>query len=274
MGEIIVDPRQGSGEFAKLFERFSIKVYEEYLDSADFAFVGSGPTGDVTIGVERKALADFLSCMDDNRFVGFQLDKLLKSYNYVVMVIEGAYRPDDKGFIEVLWQLPGKDLYIWKKLYSGKKTVLYSQLAAHLNTLRLKAGTPNAGFLVMQTSDKLHTTHEVAHLYRWFQKPWEEHQSHIGFYDPASVFRAKSSFERRVVMQLDGVGYDRSKIIEDAFPGVKDVTSSMEQIMLATEKDWASIEGIGKTTAEKIYRQLHGRNEPKEPKKTRKKKDA
>lgn len=270
---IHVDNRAGSGEFAKLFERFSIPVSLELMSFGDFAFVGSAPDGDCSIGIERKALADFLACCDDSRFTGHQLPGLLSDYHYVVLIIEGTYRPDENGFIEVLWQLPGKDLFIWKKLYSGKKTVLFSQLEGHINTLRLKAGTPNAGFLVVNTTSKLHTTHVVAHLYRWFQKPWEEHRSHIGFFDPASVFRSKSSFERLLAMQLPGVGADRSKLIEDAFPGVKDIISPLEQMMAATEKDWASIDGIGGVTAKKIFHTLHQRNEVKEPKKARKKKE-
>ena len=124
----------------------------------------------------------------------------------------------------------------------------------------------------MNTTDALHTTWVVANLYRWFSKPWAEHQSHIGFYDPASLFRGKSSFEMRVAMQLDKVGVDRANSIVKAFPGMDGMVSPLEQMMTATEKDWESVDGIGPTGAKNIYRQLHGRNEVKEPKKIRKKK--
>lgn len=279
---ITIDPRRGSGEFARLFGGFSIPIYLEALDSADYAFSGNGPYGDVSVGVERKALADFLACMNDERFTGFQLEKLLKDYHYTFVVIEGVYRPSIDGFIEVCQ--PVKDRFrnesdkvmTWRPLYEGSKgrRTLYSQLEGHINTLRLKAGTPNAGFLVVNTTDALHTTWAVANLYRWFSKPWQEHQSHIGFYDPASLFRGKSSFEMRLAMQIDGIGVDRANLISKAFPGVEGVTSPLEQMMAATEKDWNAVDGIGKLGAERIYRQLHGRNEVKEPKKTKKKKDA
>lgn len=271
---LIVDPRVGSGELGRSFAKFSIPVEEEHLNFGDFAFVGCGPSGDVSIGIERKAIADFLTCMNDSRFVGHQLPGLLNDYHYTVMILEGIYRPDIEGFIETAVPSPRRDdISFWRRVKHGSKYVLFSQLSAHLNTLRLKAGTPNAGFLVMQTADQLHTVHEIAQLYRWFQKPWEEHRSHIGFYDPVSMFRASSSFERRCFMQLDGIGFERSGVIEAKFAGVNGI-STLEQAMAATEKDWASIDGIGKLSAEKIFRQLHGRNEPKEPKKTRRKKDA
>lgn len=278
---ITIDPRRGSGEFARLFGGFSIPIYLEYLNSADYAFSGNGPSGDISIGVERKALADFMTCMNDERFTGVQLDNLLKEYHYTFVVIEGVYRPSIDGFIEVC--KPIKDRFgnenekimSWRPLYEGskKRPTLYAQLEGHINTLRLKAGMSNAGFLVANTTDALHTTWMVANLYRWFNKPWIEHQSHIGFYDPASLFRGKSSFEMRLSMQFDGVGIDRANMISKAFPGIDTVTSPLEQMMAATEKDWAQVEGIGKTTAEKIYRQLHGRNEVKEPKKAKKKKE-
>lgn len=276
---ITIDPRRGSGELARLFGSFSIPVYVEQLDSADFAFGGNGPNGDISIGVERKALADFLTCMSDERFTGFQLEKLLTTYHYTFVVIEGTYRPSVDGFIDIC--VPIKDRFgnenekmmCWKSLYEGsKKRTLYSQLEGHVNTLRLKAGTPNAGFMVVNTTDARHTAGMVAHLYRWFDKPWAEHLSHIGFYDPASLFRGKSSFEMRVAMQIEKVGVDRAGSIVKAFPGVNGTESPLEQMMAATEKDWENVEGIGPTGAKNIYRQLHGRNEVKEPKKAKKKK--
>lgn len=275
---ITVDSRRGSGELVKYFHK--IEVVVDYLDFGDFLFCGSGPDGDVAVGVERKALGDFLTCMDDERFTGYQLENLLKSYNYTFVIIEGIYRPSIDGYIDVC--LPTRDrfgnesndFYKWRRLYRGKRAPLYSQLEGHINTLRLKAGTPNAGLCIVQTTDPFHTAQCITSLYDWFSKPWSEHRSHIGFYDPASVFRAESSFERRMLMQLDGIGYERSGLIEAKFPGQRDpdIVSPMEQIMAATEKDWASIDGIGPASADKIHRILHWRNTPKPEKKTRKKK--
>lgn len=74
-------------------------------------------------------------------------------------------------------------------------------------------------------------------------------------------------------MQLDGVGYERSKAVEDKFPG-NGVVSGMEQMMAASEKDWMSIDGIGKLSAQRIFRQLHGRNEIIEKRRKGKKGDS
>jgi ERCC4-type nuclease len=278
---VIVDPRRGSKELAKFFGN-SVELCEEYLDFGDFFFAGNGPVGDVAVGVERKALGDFLTCMDDERFTGYQLPNLLKSYNYTFVIIEGIYRPTADGYIDVC--LPTRDRFgnessdyaKWRRLYRGKRAPLYSQLEGHLNTLRLKAGTPNAGFVVIQTTDSFHTAQSITALYNWFAKPWEEHRSHIGFYDPATIFRAESSFERRCFMQFEGIGYEKSGLIEVKFPGQREpeAVSPMEQIMAASEKELATIDGIGKASAERIYRTLHWRNEPKPEKKTRKAKSS
>ena len=276
---IIVDPRKGSGELVRYFPN-TVEVITDHLDFGDFFLVGNGPEGDVTVGIERKALGDFLTCMDDERFTGFQLENLLKTYNYTFVVIEGIYRPSFDGYIDIC--LPthdrfgnaSNDYYKWRRLYRGKKAPLYSQLEGHINTLRLKAGRPNAGFMVVQTTDPFHTAQCITSLYNWFSKSWADHRSHLGFFDPARIFHAESSFERRCFMQFEGVGYDRSGAIEAKFPGQREpeVVSPLEQIMAATEKDLATIDGVGKASAERIFRTLHWRNELKPEKKMRKRK--
>ena len=256
---LVVDPRRGSGEFAKLFSSFSIETITEYLTFADFAFAGNGPDGiDYSIGIERKALSDWLSCMHDERYIGYQLDGMLKEYHFSILIIEGVYRPDRDGYIEELvpvWDrqrnCPSTEIFRWKRIYTGKKLVLFSAFAGHIDTLRFKAGTPNAGFLIAQTSSKLHTTYEVACLYRWFQRPYADHRSHIGFHDPAAVLRSKSSLVRRCAMQISGIGYERSATVEAAFPSVM-------AMALSNEEDWSKLEGIGKKSAARIIHELRG----------------
>lgn len=253
---IIVDGRRGSGEFASLFTSYSIETVTEHLAFGDFAFSGTSFNGDCSVGVERKALGDFLTCMNDSRFVGHQLPGLLENYHYSVLLIEGTFRPDKEGYIEELtpiWQhgKPSERFAQWKRLHQGRKAVLFSTVSGHLNTLRLKAGAPNAGFLVMQTADKMSTTFEVAALYNWFQKPWDLHRSHVGYHDPAAVLGIKSTLLRRIAMQLPSIGYERSATVESAFKSVQDMVNS-------NEESWSCLEGIGKPTATKIVKALRG----------------
>lgn len=221
---IWIDPRRGSGELKPLFSSFSIPTELEYLDSADFFLCGRGVDKDnrpqeVAIGIERKAMGDFLDCMDDARFVGYQMDKMLSTYNFPIICLEGTYRPSDDGYIEELYEIhrDGKplDIFKWRKVYRGRKTVLFSALSGHLNTLRLRAG-----LYIVETSNKLHTAWFVANLYKWFNdKSWDEHRSHLRIYDPASTLGGKSSFIRKFAMQIPGIGYDKSALVEQAFPG-------------------------------------------------------
>jgi ERCC4-type nuclease len=248
-----IDPRKGSGELRHLFTSFSVPVIDdEYLDCGDFCFDGRGidKNGNpdiVMVGVERKALADLIQCMDDARFVGFQLPKMLDTYHFPFLLIEGIWKPDSEGYVEQL--VPSRDgkVYFRQRVYRGRKTVLYSALCNHINTMMMKTR-----LRVIQTADKEATVDAIANLYKWFNdKEWDQHRSHLRDYDPANVLGIKSSLVRRVAIQLPGVGTERSATVDKAFKSVQALANS-------NEENWSCLEGIGKATAQKIIRALRG----------------
>lgn len=251
---IFIDPRAGSGELRPLFSSFAIPIVDnELLECADFMFLGrcvdkQGNPEEVAIGVERKALLDLLACLDDARFVGEQMPKMLASYRFSFLFIEGIWRADAEGFVEVMKPI-NKDqtLYKWQRLHRGTKPVFFGDVSNHLSTLRMKTGLE-----VVETADKMATAWTIAYLYKWFNdKSWDEHRSHLRTYDPASVLRMSSSVMRRVAMQLSGIGHDKSLVVERSFP-------SIHAMCEATEKEWMKVDGIGKIGAKKIVRELNG----------------
>jgi len=88
-----------------------------------------------------------------------------------------------------------------------------------------------------------------------FNKPWDRHQAHLAIHTPEPyVHIEKASTVRRVAYSLQGCGWVLSGEIEKVFPTV-------EGMVAATQKQWESVDGIGKVLAKKIWRQLHGRDE-------------
>ena len=77
---ILIDSRIGSVEFEKQLPKDIAQVTQ--LEYADFMFNGLGPNNEIwSIGVERKAIGDLISCMFDNRFTGHQLPGLQNEYD-------------------------------------------------------------------------------------------------------------------------------------------------------------------------------------------------
>lgn len=241
---LIIDDRVGSKEFLSIMSSHSVPCTLEHLEFGDFAFVGRGPKQqDWSVGIERKALSDFLQCLHDHRFVGYQLPGMLSTYHSSFLIVEGVYRPDSNGYMETISWSGG-----WVRIQLGKKPILYSAFSNSLNTLRLRSGIQ-----VIQTNSKIHTAFEVASLYRWFSdKEWEEHRSHLADYDPASVLNIKTPFSRRVAIQLEGIGAKKAARVEDEFHG------SVWEMANADSKRWQRIEGVGKTIADRIVTEFKG----------------
>ena len=93
-------PREGSKQLYKAIRRSSARagvamdVHLETLNSADAAFAGNGPDGDVLIGIELKKPADCMACKVDGRFSGHQLLQMAEDYDVCELLVEGIFRPE------------------------------------------------------------------------------------------------------------------------------------------------------------------------------------
>lgn len=232
----LIDDRVGSAEFFEPLKRMGVRVRSQRLPCADIAWSGYGPSGNVSVGVERKKLSEILACFGDSRFVSRQLPQLVQSYDVVWLLIEGVYGVERDGSLST------------GRMFGPRRTHSYEQVMGFLLTLQQKAGvriTRTASFT--ESVWWLHTT------YRWWQKPWEKHQSAYALdtvrmpYD--TTIAQAPNLIRLTAAQLPGIGWQRSELVAKHFTSVREMCD-------AGWREWAKVDGIGEATARRIVAAL------------------
>lgn len=240
---IRVDSRVGSKELVRYFP--STCSYELcQLPSADFAFEGDGPNQSrLQIGIERKTIPDLIQSIQSKRLVGYQIPNLVRDFSRVYLLVEGIWRPNkDSGIIELFngssWNSPFGSAMMAKDV----KAFLYT-LQELCNVRLLMCSCPD---------DSVKT---VIGLFNWWNKPYEEHQSHTSIhmdYIEGTILSRPTTL-MRVAAQLPGIGSKKAKAVSKHF-------SSILEMSVASEQDWMQVEGIGKATAAKLVKVIQGDN--------------
>jgi ERCC4-type nuclease len=241
---ILVDDRAGSRELAPLLPKAKTQLTR--LDFGDVMFLGSGPQGDVVIGIEHKTVGDVLSCIMDGRFAAHQLPGLKDSYHYSYLMVEGRTRQDKHGLL--WWFHEAKRKWIQPQGGSQRKPLSMEAWDQWLNSMAIQGG-----ITVIHTETKKQSAARIKTLARWWAKSWDKHSS-LKVFNEASRITApltKVSTRRLIAAQLPGVGWERSAAISRHFPTVLDMC-------LATPKDWEAIPGVGKKLAQSITEELNG----------------
>ena len=196
---ILVDARVGSGELLKDLKGQGVDAQLSDLPFGDFEFLGNGPGGGpVFVGLERKTISDFINSVWSGRFHGHQLPGMVARYTYSWLILEGVWRPSPQGgVVEVYRQ--GQ----WGALALGGKPILYRELEGLLISLEV-----NCGIRVRQTSGKTGTCVFLAALYRWWQKSFEQHKSHLRFVEvaPDVAMLTKPNLVRRWAKDVRAAG--------------------------------------------------------------------
>ena len=253
---ITIDPRAGSAQLEPLLRRRGVPVELGRLEFGDVAFCGTGPRGvPLTVTAEVKVLGDLLACIQDSRFSGHQLPGMLQTYDEVWLLVIGIFRARARdGVLEYQVQR-GKSEGYWKDASHGRRrSFLWHDLQMWLHTL-----THKAGVRVAIVDDYEMAANWVQVLHSWWTRGWDEHESHLAVYDSMRgelfdrALLVRPSISRMIAAQLPNVGRTRSAAVAARFKSVADMVS-------ASETDWASIDGIGKLSAQKIVRALHGGN--------------
>lgn len=238
---IYIDPRVGSKELLPLFPKNMACLSR--LQFADAAFLGRGPDDvPVYIGIERKRILDLLDSMCTGRLSGYQIPGLLSSYTTVYLVIEGIWRPNPKsGLLE---KIAGRGE--WKPIKLGQRTFMAREIYNYLNTMALFQGV-----YIWFTSNGRQTAILIQSLYHWWNdKPFSAHSSHEKVHTPAVKLRVrKRNIVEKIASELPGIGYEKSRLVGEKF-------STVLEMVLANEKDWKSIPGIGKTLSQRIVKLL------------------
>ena len=243
---ILVDERVGSKDLLEPLRDAHLPAYEMKLDFGDVAFEGNGPDGPLMVGIERKKVRDLIDSMRSGRLAGHQLIGLLHDYQVNYLVVEGSCRPGpNTGVLEV--PVRGG----WEPLRLGTTGFPYSELEGFLLGLENRAGVK-----VRWTYNRAQTVSLIQTMWTWWGVPWDSHRSLNIVYNPAppTVEFLKPTLERKVAVQLDGIGWEKSKQVAERF-------SSVAAMVGASEKEWMEIDGIGKTLAKRIVRALNGQKE-------------
>jgi ERCC4-type nuclease len=237
---ITIDDREKDSQFINSMTHGTFEFAR--LEFADASFIGNGENEEpVLVGIERKALSDLLNSITSGRFAGHQLPGLLNSYGVVYLLIEGMYRPGKDG---LLYHREGKD---WVPISYGRKW-MYADLEAWLTTVEEKANVR-----LRRAPGPSETAAIIQALHRWWtNKEFSEHRSHLTMHKPRdTALLRKASLVRVIAAELPGIGWTRSENVAKRFHTVAEMVS-------ADEREWNSIEGIGKETANKVVHAIYG----------------
>ena len=244
---LLVDPRAGSCNLHPQLMARGLPSALAPLEYGDCSFLGYGPTGMTTIGIEYKRTTDALACMTDGRLAGHQLPGMLQTYQHCWLLIEGITRCGIGNGSEGVLQVQGWPEG-WKDYRQGSRFVMWRDYQHWLMSLQQQAGV-----LVAHTANLRESAAWVAALYSWWQKPWHEHKSVGAIYVPpirdtggplASVIHGKPSLSRLWALSLPGIGDERSKTVALAFPTALELAT-------ATEARWQI--AVGQATGSQVY---------------------
>lgn len=237
-----IDDRIGAVELAPYLPKNLTKVRR--LQYADVCWLGNGPDGPIPIGVERKRIGDLISSMEDGRLSGHQLVGMQTRYQVLYLLVEGLWRGDPKtGVLQVFKQRK------WVPLKHGTRRYMLRDIANYLSTLTILCGIH-----VWKSSTIEMSAQWLLATYKWWQKEWKEHKSHLRFATAltpgTAVSLKKPGLVRRIAKELPGVGWERAAELEKHFPTVMD-------LLMADEGDLRQVAGIGKGLAAQITDALH-----------------
>lgn len=241
---ILVDNRRGSKELNPLLHSTSKLTTLQY---GDVAFMGKWAEGKpASVGIERKAISDLASSIASGRLSGHQLRGMLNKYTHTWVLVEGIWKIRESDGVLVIYR-GGK----WIPLKFGQRTFYGSNITKYLINLQC---TCNVN--IWQTADKKQSAMWIDHMYKWWQKNWEDHTAHMAFHnitfnEPVQLIQPK--LVSRVAKEIPGVGLKRGLTIGKYF-------NSVLRFILATPEQLQQVPGIGKGIAKNIYDSIRKEN--------------
>lgn len=250
---VLVDDRVGSKELVPIFNKAGIATKLCRLDSADFAFEGQGPLsgpwsggeaehGPFMLGFERKTVPDYIESLQKGRVIE-QLARMQKAYARCYVIIEGPTRNNHQtGMVEYSVYTPST--WTTGRITGGRQGSM--PIAAFWNSL---ATLEEAGVRVRTTYDQRATVDLVVALRAWWQKPYEEHDTHKMVYMPDMKMEEGNNMAR--VGRALGLGHAAAYRLGQKW-------KSLDELAAATIDDWCPDICRTRVNAMKIYKRVHG----------------
>jgi hypothetical protein len=237
-------PRTASAFLIPKLRACGLTVQDGRLRYGDVQFYGEGPDGEMlSIGVELKGLTELCSDLQEPRFTGFQVPGMVEAYDRRYLVIRGEHKRDRKtGHL-----LVPHDQGRWLPLRVGSHVFTYREVMAKLTTV-----SEQAGFHYQFVSGAVHEVVDyLVMLHSWWYKGFDSHGSLRVFYVPRREFgiRKPSKFRTALKSLCPGIGWERTRAIEDEFP-------TMDALLQATKDDFEEIDGIGSKLAAQLHNAL------------------
>jgi len=204
----------------------------------------------LVVACERKKVGDMASCVQTGRFLSQMATCRENNADVLVLILEGRYRrnPDD-GVLEIpIWKVnprTGKRAEFWEPV---APLTQFSRFDQYLTELQR-----DAGIIFKHTENVKGTADVIRTLYDNYQTRSDRHQSLNQFYvaPPPRIPLTKPNLLRRVAKELEGVGWTKSGDVAGVFVSVREMVN-------ADAKEWVTIPGIGKKTAEAVVKALRG----------------
>ena len=248
---MLFDPRFGSEKGRQSHHRAAVDALRKlnvpldsnHLTFGDFMFIGNGPDGPVPVGIELKAVSDFVTSMRSGG-LREQVAGMLDTYKRSYLVIEGVYRARrGAGILEIP---RGRQ---WKPVQAGPRPVFWTDVE------RFITGLEEAGIRMRYTRTSEQTARMIANVLQGFwDKDYAAHTSLIGAYRPqAPLELVREDPDRKrarlVACCLPSIGWGRSKAVVETF-------GSIEGMVGASIDDWSGVAGIGKTIAQDVHKAI------------------
>jgi hypothetical protein len=257
---LLIDDRAGSKDLKPYLDRLRVPNQLTQLEFGDVALLGRGPEDNwVRVGVEYKSLSDVLKCITTGRFAGHQLPGMfrrsilsdgtaLREYDVTWLLIYGVWRVDpNSGVIQTPHKVGGKTE--WRQISLGGRGYMGRDLDGFLLTL-----TQQSGIRIAKVGSEFEAASWIGALYKWWTgKSWDEHRS-LQTFDLSGPLLGQilaPRFARRVAKELPGVGWVKSQRVVEHF-------GCVTNMVLADEREWSQVPGIGKVLARRICDALHG----------------
>ena len=221
------------------------------IATGDACFSGIGDDyASILITVERKKIGDLCQCILNGRYLHQLQIAKANGADVFALIVEGVVRPSpEDGLLEVpVWGVNPKTMKRCQMWEPVKPTITYSRFDQYLTELDYLAGV-----IVKRSRDVHETAAIIKALWDNFQTSPDKHNSLRQVFSPPNtkVELVRPSLLRRVVKELDGLGWERSKAVAEHFGNIRSMAT-------AEVDEWCKIEGVGKKTATKVVQAIRG----------------